>query len=173
MVRSAFGLSDKCQYKGLHRNDYNSNIASVSLEERQKDAEYYETLPINTFETDPLNSQKDMQAKHSILTKLKENASITNQKLKESLTHSASDNKVDDNALTMSDNKTHNNLKNNLKNMKFQDCNTHKNEWTTFWNDMGQWNNANEFINLIFVKKRFIIVITIILLLSLAMALIK
>ena len=75
------GLSERGVKQALHRNDHLSNVNAISLEDRERDREFYANMPMNDDSGDPINDQVQSEHESKLLATLTERA--------ESLTKSA------------------------------------------------------------------------------------
>jgi hypothetical protein len=68
------GVSERGLRQGLASNNATANINSIDAAMRSKDAEFYDGMPMNTVETDPVNRAGDVQDEADLLAVIEANA---------------------------------------------------------------------------------------------------
>lgn len=73
------GISEKGIHRALRRNDARSNIASVSEQAREQDADFYNNMPMYGDASDPLNHNSQRDKEESVMEVLANNARLVNE----------------------------------------------------------------------------------------------
>ena len=73
------GISEKGIHRALRRNDARSNVASVSEQAREQDADFYNNMPMYGDASDPLNHNSQQDKEESVMKALANNARLVNE----------------------------------------------------------------------------------------------